>query len=143
MADETVVAKPTPGSTVRARRWKRVLWAAVAVYWIAMFVGSHAPIPPGVVVAPGQDKLVHLTAFAGLSFLLFSALHSSRQLDHRLMATVVALMIAYGVFDELTQPLVGRTCDAYDLVADALGAILGLVCYSVMRGLVAWRASAG
>ena len=32
-----------------------------------------------------------------------------------------ALVLSYGVFDEITQPFFGRRCDVYDLLANLVG----------------------
>ena len=43
--------------------------AALAVYWIGLFIGTHVPLPQGAL--PGSsDKLAHLAAYAGLAVLL-------------------------------------------------------------------------
>jgi len=45
-------------------------------------------------------------------------------------ATAVAWylgLLAYGAFDELTQPITGRSCELTDWLADACGAAIGIV----------------
>lgn len=76
---------------------------------------------------PGQDKLFHLVVFGILGFLLMGSLQSSpdgyRQRQIWLVTLVVML---YGISDEFHQHFVpGRSVDVYDVLADAVGGLLG------------------
>jgi len=108
-------------------------------YWLVLFAGTHLPRVRIPNVAGGHsDKILHLVAFAGLSFLLSWAIptkHSDRFRNVR-MAGLAAIL--YGAFDELTQIPVGRTADWLDLLADTIGVVLGLIGYCVCREIY-WR----
>ena len=52
------------------------------------------------------------------------------------MVAVILVMAAYGAFDELTQPLVGRTAAWADWGADVLGAVVAAVFWPMVNLLV-------
>ena len=125
----------TDASAPRCRRW---ILAALACYWVAMFAGTHVPLPPPVDDLPdGSDKVFHFCGYAGLAFLL-GALHvAAGSWRRRTPAFVLAVIAAYSVADELLQIPVGRTADLYDLLADWAGATLGLAALCVCRRVLA------
>ncbi|MEM6331622.1 MAG: hypothetical protein AAF790_15425, partial [Planctomycetota bacterium] len=59
-------ATPDPGSPLRPRR----RWPWLAAYWLLIFVGSHTPQEHASLPELGPDKLVHLVAYFGLTWLL-------------------------------------------------------------------------
>ncbi len=113
-------------------RWGR--WAVVAVYAGFIFWASHQPQwivrLPHFVLA---DKVAHLTEFAILAALVVWALGLDAASPKRLMVAT-ALVIAYGVLDEIHQAFVpGRVSDPADALADALGALLVLALHFAWR----------
>lgn len=116
----------------RASRWAR--WALV-VYWPVMFASTHWPkleIPLETPAIP-FDKLAHFGMYALLGCLCLVAVRlippgseSARPiLSHwRWWLGVPAVLVAYAVFDELTQPLFARDADPLDLIADSLAILL-------------------
>ncbi len=111
----------------------RIATLCLATYWLAIFVATHLPkvAMPGL---PMSDKAYHVIAFSGLSFLLAWALptHAGKGLRHLGLAATIA--IAYACVDELTQHFIpGRHCDPWDVVADAVGTGIGLLCYVIAR----------
>lgn len=122
---------------VRPPRWlwlRYVATAALILYWLALFTGTHIPInlKPDV---PGNDKLQHLLAYGGLAFLLGGVilLQFERRGKRRvLLIGALALLALYGAFDELTQLFVGRSCDLFDWLADLGGSAIGLMAVVVM-----------
>lgn len=105
---------------------RRVLVAVLATYWISMYVGTHVPTLPSV-IAEHADKLLHSCAYGGLAFLLILAIGSRWTITFRQLVFLWLLVAGYGVFDEVTQPLVGRHADLVDWVADIFGAAIGLL----------------
>ncbi len=132
----------------------RIASACLLAYWAVLFVLTHLP-SQSLPRMQGSDKLHHLLAFAGLAFLLAWALptragksnpsvadkatHGTGSMRHVVLAAVIALV--YACLDEFTQKFIpGRTCDVWDVVADAAGICLGLSGYVVLRaGLVRSR----
>ena len=114
----------------------RIATLCLSAYWIAIFVATHLPATslPGVAVS---DKLCHVIAYAGLSFLLCWAIptRSGRWGKHTLLALAIAM--GYSCLDELTQHFIpGRSCDPWDVAADAVGVLVGWGCYLLARQLL-------
>lgn len=106
----------------------RLLSGVLALLWMATiyYLSSH-PMPDIDLGFSAQDKLVHLLGYGLLGALLLGALplregsYSPRQVA--LAALIAAL---YGLTDEWHQSFVpGRNSDALDVLADAVGALLG------------------
>jgi VanZ family protein len=100
--------------------------AALVAYWIALFIGTHIPIPEGVGVE-NKDKWIHFGAYAGLACL--ATLTVAWRVRGCLRGTHLLLIVAgfamFGAFDELTQPLVHRDADWFDWYADVAGVLVG------------------
>jgi VanZ family protein len=103
----------------------------LAVYWIAIFVGTH--VPHGVHgVGRVNDKVLHFGAYAGLAFLLAAALTSMRVRFGSLLLPI-AIAAIYGCVDELSQMAVaGRHAEFTDWAADVFGAGLGVSIFCVV-----------
>ncbi len=130
-APTTTVASPAPTTGFGPWPWRGLLAVLTAVvFWLAVM-----PAPPRE-IDTGWDKLNHMTAFLVLTFCGVWA-HRRRKGPNRLRVGVrVALgAMAFGALIEGVQAFVpGRSSDGADLVADALGVLLG--------GLAAWGATA-
>lgn len=115
---------------------RRVSSILLAGYWLAMFLGTHVPLsrPP---IPGASDKTHHYLAYLGLSLLVGGWLVVRRQVGVRELIGVLCLLALYGGFDEITQPLVQRTCDLRDWFADMSGVTTGLLLFFV--GLRVWR----
>jgi VanZ family protein len=126
----------------------RLLAAAAVLYWLALIMAMHIPLKPRPHVPDGgipKDKTVHFTLYAGLAVCLISVLEQRSRVDsaaqpRRTLSRYLAVMAfctAHGYIEELTQPLTGRTYDLYDVLADCLGASLGLVGFFVVSRTLA------
>lgn len=132
--DETT--QPTPAPTERpadspaARRWG----VALAVYWLTLFAATHLPTPQLVAGAMelNADKLIHATAYFVLATLILRTARAHGWRRVGLLTLNVA--VGYAALDELTQPYVGRICDALDFAADAAGVLMAV-------GFDRWRRS--
>jgi len=121
--------------TANARLRRAVGWAVV-LFWGAMFVGTHIPMPRLEGVPQHSDKLLHFAAYAGLSFLLGLWRALSHGMSFADYAKVFGATAVYAVFDELLQmiPALNRDGDIDDAAADGAGSIAGLVgLYLVLR----------
>ncbi len=109
--------------TLARRIW---LWGPPVVYMAAIYYQSSlsdVSIPGG-----ASDKLVHALGYVVLSVLLVRAwvggLPAPVPVAVALLSAAAA--VAYGASDEMHQLFVsGRTADAWDLLADATGAVAG------------------
>lgn len=116
----SVLRRPTNGVTA----WL-VLWGPVALYMALIFLASSRS---NVQLPGSSDKLVHALAYMPLSALLVRALArgSLRRATLTTVLVAVGITIAYGASDEWHQRFVeGRVADGADVVADAIGGMLG------------------
>jgi hypothetical protein len=110
------------------------------IYWPAIFIVAHIPIPELVYKARVSDKSLHFLAYMVLVFLLWFAISPDRKVNWRKAAVwwVLLVVVWYGVLDELLQGYVGRMCDARDFVANLAGALASLILLSIFSF---WSAS--
>lgn len=110
----------------KLRTWPMIWWTACLVYLGAMFLGTHIPLKMEQLTAHNKDKLLHLAAYGGLGLLVsWRVSRLPRWLRQFWLAWGAILL--WACVDEITQPLVGRTLDVYDWIADAIGSAFGLV----------------
>jgi len=107
----------------------RNLFLLCALGWAGViFYLSHLPgadIPP---MFYGEDKLIHAFVFGILGFFTLGAM-KTRADGYRAVQPwlAVTLVTVYGVLDEFHQHFVpGRTSDIHDVMADAVGGMLGV-----------------
>ena len=74
----------------------------------------------------GSDKLYHLISFSILTLPIAIIRPNA-------MWIILCLSIAFGGAIELLQPLVNRSCEMADFLADAVGAILGFLVAEALR----------
>lgn len=120
----------------RIRRFASHARVLAAVYFLALFVGTH--LPPGQIGPPGiSDKLAHFMGYAGLAVLVLAVWElSTGRLEARHFFAVWLAGTVYGALDEWTQIPVGRTCDMNDWAADVIGIVIGIVVYQLLRPLL-------
>jgi VanZ family protein len=115
-------------------RRQRTLILALALYWLAIFVLTHIPIPEVIREAHVSDKSLHFLTYMILTFLFWSALKPAEKAHwHQAAAWLVLLVVmGYAVCDECLQYFVaGRSPDLEDLLANAVGALAGLAVVAV------------
>ena len=117
----------------RRLRWLAV--AVVAVYWGAMFAGTHLEISffsgPELPAVPG-DKVMHFVAYAGLAFLWLVAAACFGRVTWVMYLLVMAGAAIYGAVDEISQSMVGRDMDIADWRFDVLGAAIGSIAFACL-----------
>lgn len=113
---------------------RKITVLALALYWPALFIIAHIPIPKVVLEAKVSDKCLHFLAYLILTFLLWFAIRGNKKVQWRKAAAwwMLLLVIWYGVVDELLQGVVaGRNCDIRDFFVDVAGTLTGLVIFSI------------
>jgi VanZ family protein len=102
------------------------LWAPVLAYMALIFsLSSMSSIQ---LPQTGSDKLAHVLAYMVLSVLFVRALAGGlpTRIDLEVALIAIGATIAYGVTDEWHQMFVaGRFPDRADVLADAIGAVIG------------------
>ena len=85
------------------------------------------------------DKLAHCCEYATLCgcFAMWWTRNEWSKRQWLRVLVVVGLTLAYGCTDEFHQRFVeGRSCDAFDLVADTIGGIIGGTVYALICKLL-------
>jgi VanZ family protein len=104
-------------------RHRTLAWLPALVWAGVIFALSGRPALPTPRLFPGFDKAAHFGAYALLGFLLARGAAASRLGP----GWVLAIGLLYGASDEYHQSFVpGRSVEAGDWVADALGVAAGL-----------------
>lgn len=107
---------------MRSPRWVPIA-VALAILAASLVPGSTSSAAGGAVGPVGVDKLLHAVGYAVLAAVVLTAL---RRPTGREILAVVVLVTAFGGAVEILQaPVPGRTGSVLDLVADAVGAVLG------------------
>ena len=120
------------GPTRDSSHWRNyvtrrtLLIAVLSGYWITIFIGTHVPSIPQSLADQG-DKSLHFVAYCGLAVVLLVWCARLRPLSVGTVAVLWLVIAGYGVFDEVTQLLVGRDCELGDWIADIIGAASGLL----------------
>lgn len=109
--------------------WLLTIGYMGAIFYISSRSNIHIPQ-----VSKNFDKVLHACAYAVLAYLFYKSIKSSGVSKHVfLMAFFFA--VGYGIIDELHQSMVpGRDASAGDVLADALGAFMGSLAASYIRG---------
>jgi VanZ family protein len=110
-----------------SKRLHRVAIGVLAAYWIALVLGTHWPTLPDLGLPENSDKVMHFTAYAGLTFLLSMSLFWASRVRWWQWIVLAVGVAIFGGMDELTQPPFGRTADWYDWYADVSGITIGLL----------------
>jgi VanZ family protein len=119
-------------------RLRRGIIAILILYWLALVTGTHWPKLPQIGPS-GFDKVLHVSAYAGLIVLLSLSVFWGRPASWRQYGLIWLGLALFGGFDELTQPPFHRTADWYDWFADLTGLALGLLVALVLNfGVRRW-----
>lgn len=110
-----------------------------------IFFLSSLPDPG---TAPGgfSDKILHVLAYATLGAAFLFALADARPQRITIAAAVIAVFLGtlYGISDEWHQSMVpDRTVEFLDLVADAVGAAIGVGGASAAARFITGRSQSG
>jgi len=109
---------------------------ALVVYWVFLFIGTHLPADRIFIPLHLSDKVLHVIAFAGLSFLIAWAVPTNDAKLYRNTFVAALIAVVYAALDELLQIPVGRTADWLDFAADCVGVSIGLGSYTFVRALI-------
>lgn len=115
------------------RRSLLAAWLPVLAWMGLIFFLSaqpDLPRPPGGVLVLLLSSLAHVVEYGVLAVLVARALGPGP----RAWPAALALVLLYALSDELHQAFVpGRTPDAWDIAADAAGALLALWAWTRLR----------
>lgn len=113
---------------------------SIVIYWPALFVVTHIPMPEVIDELDINDKGLHFVAYFSLVFLCWGAVHPYHKVNWRRFNVwlILAVVVWYGVIDEWLQFYVGRQCELGDFLADLCGALASLF---VLSWLPFWPAT--
>lgn len=125
---------------------KIIMTVLLAIYWIAIFILTHTPIPHVVYKADVSDKTLHFVAYLIFTFLLWAAVSSGKKIDwcKKTIWLIIPILVSYGAIDEWLQQYVGRSTDLADFYANMAGVTTGLVlltlfdfksCFIIVTGI--------
>jgi hypothetical protein len=111
----------------------RYVLISLLLYWPALFVATHIPIPEVVGNAGLSDKKLHFLAYLILVSLLWFVVSPHDRVNWKKAKVwiVLAVIVWYGAADEWLQGYVERGRDIGDFWADLSGAMTGLVILSI------------
>lgn len=109
------------------RRHKYIL-LSLGIYWPALFVLTHIPVPQIAGQSGMSDKTMHVLAYLALVFFVWLAISPYEKVNwlRPKVWLILAAVVSYGLFDEWLQSKVGRQMEFLDLVGDVKGALLSL-----------------
>lgn len=124
---------------IPGRNWINVLlWLMFAAWCVTLFILSSIPGSRlGALPFPQADKVVHSAIFAmGAILLAFAFYRTFGRSAWKTSVLVFVAMVAIGFSDEFHQLYTpGRSGDdPGDLLADAAGALIGIVCAGLLHG---------
>jgi VanZ family protein len=125
----------TPLSSNRLKRL--LLWAPPCTYMGVLFFASS--MPGDELPSHMWDKLAHLLAYAVLGILFLLPLCRGRLLQIRGATAAMAVLLTtlYGAFDEVHQAFTpDRSPDVRDLIADCLGATVGVAAILLLVSII-------
>jgi VanZ family protein len=127
--------------------WRRAgLWLPVGIYTACIFYLSSLPNPFEVTgVPPAPDWCLHITEYAGLSFLWARAVTGGLTRLPRFVeaAAVVVTAGTIGVADEVWQSFhPGRWATSGDALADMVGALVGVAAFGWLARALRGRRAA-
>ena len=102
--------------------------------WVCAFTATH--LPRGAVPQSGlSDKWLHTIGYFVLVAILVATLvvHGLPR-RRRVLAVLVAVPL-YAAFDEISQPLFGRSTSIHDWIMDLCGALLALTAVETFLAL--------
>lgn len=112
---------------------RNVLWCIVIFILCTLPVGD---IVKTEVTIPFFDKIVHFLMFYILGIFVCSELIFQTEYSYKTISLITILLVGlYGGIIELLQNyiFVYRSGDFYDLLADVLGGILGVIMYPLLK----------
>ncbi len=111
------------------------LLATCVLAWAGAFVATHLP-PSDIPPLPTSDKVLHMVGYGGLTTLLVLSLASFGRSRSTRILLAMGILLAYGAFDELTQPAFSRDADFYDWLADGAGTVIAVTFWEILLSVL-------
>ena len=120
-----------------------LLWAAVAVYMIGVWIlSSLGPYITELIDATGvPDFFWHLGLYAGLSLLIIAAIRNTWPLQATWLSALqgAGVALSYSLLDEVHQGFgPGRGTDLQDILGNLAGVVVACAIMGIWRLLPSW-----
>lgn len=125
---------PSPTSPRAMRLLRRTLWTLTIAYAAFHFIMTHLPAT-GVPRIGVGDKFLHFASYGFMSGSLYLSLWASAVRPLKTAGIVLIAAAIYGAIDELLQPLVGRSQEWGDWLADVAGATVAVIGITLVRAI--------
>lgn len=111
----------------------RYIVIGLILYWPALFIATHMPVPQFVGKMGVSDKTLHYMAYLVLVSLVWWSISPHEKVNWKKpkVWAVLAVLACYGAVDEYLQGFVHRSPDKYDFIADFSAAMTGLVILTI------------
>jgi len=119
---------------LKLNNYFNIKWLVLAVTFTALvLLLTHIPkeVMPSQLQENSHDKLHHVVAYGAITFLFILSLKSSPSMLSTLL--VFFALLAIGIVDEITQPLVNREASFADIVANVIGIVTVLLFSEVSK----------
>jgi len=116
-----------------------------AAYAVILVVATHIPrldVSFDIGTPISGDKVLHFAAYGVLGFLVGLIAEEARHNWRRTFPIALAAVGAFALLDETTQPMFDRAAEAFDWVADVIGAAAGLAAAGGLAAVVRMLKSA-
>lgn len=124
---------------MKTTREQKFFITILIFYWLGIFAATHIPIPDWTGKMGVSDKTMHFVAYMMLALLLWFGTSFEKKADWKKLRPwlLSAVVLLYGLVDELLQHFMNRSVDPRDFAADALGLAAAMAIVTVMTS---WHA---
>jgi len=110
-------------------------WLPLILYCLLIYIQSANPSPEQIPSFPFVDKVLHFVAYGIMGILFYRAYQTLRIKNNIQMLMLLSVVSAslYGISDEIHQSFVPfREAEVADVIADMLGAAIGVLLYQLL-----------
>ncbi len=129
---KTIVSEANVMKTTREQNFFKFI---LIFYWPGIFIATHIPVLPNWTGKMGvSDKTMHFAAYMAVALLLWLGTSFEKKADWRKLRPwlLSAIVLLYGVADELSQHFMKRSTDIRDFAANVLGLAIAMAIVTVL-----------
>ncbi|MFW5804168.1 MAG: VanZ family protein [bacterium] len=105
--------------------WKSTLWLCIILY---LSFAPKSNFDADLYFFAHQDKIIHIGMYALLSFLSITDISKKHIYNGKLIAIILFSTIFLSIIIEYLQPILSnRTWDIFDIYANSVGALCGVI----------------
>jgi hypothetical protein len=119
---------------MKATREQTFFTFILIFYWLGILAATHIPIPGWTRKMGVSDKTMHFVAYMTLALLLWFSTSFEKKADWKKLRPwlLSAIILLYGLVDELSQHFTRRSVDPGDFAANALGIAIAMAMVTVI-----------